>query len=197
PARSATDWKRRAARSPDTSWKCPRGTPRPRAHRSARVWRRALDLPRVRCRVRCPLRRVLHRPSAAQRKTVSSRITRRAALTIRKRLVIGSRALGGRRTAAGTVPGFRVRSRWRKGVRSDLGTFVMCAAILVLGAYLLYPILILLVLSFDTARDILAGPTTWGIDNWTNAWRQPRLLPSLWNSFVVWFLVTVIAFPVA
>jgi iron(III) transport system permease protein len=73
----------------------------------------------------------------------------------------------------------------------------MAATILVLGSYLLYPIIILLILSFNTARDILAGPATWGFSNWANAWAQPRLLPSLWNSFLVWFLVTAIAFPVA
>jgi ABC-type spermidine/putrescine transport system permease subunit II len=66
----------------------------------------------------------------------------------------------------------------------------MAATILVLGSYLLYPIIILLILSFNTARDILVGPATWGLSNWTNAWSQPRLLPSLWNSFLVWFLVT-------
>jgi iron(III) transport system permease protein len=73
----------------------------------------------------------------------------------------------------------------------------MATTILVLGVYLVYPILILLVLSFDTARDILVGPTTWGLSNWVNAWSHPRLLPSLWNSFLVWFLVTAIAFPLA
>jgi iron(III) transport system permease protein len=73
----------------------------------------------------------------------------------------------------------------------------MATTILVLGAYLLYPIVILLVLSFNTARDILVGPATWGLANWASAWAHPRLLPSLWNSFLVWLLVTGIAFPVA
>jgi hypothetical protein len=38
----------------------------------------------------------------------------------------------------------------------------MAATILVLGSYLLYPIIILLIFSFNTARDILVGPATWG-----------------------------------
>jgi ABC-type glycerol-3-phosphate transport system permease component len=79
--------------------------------------------------------------------------------------------------AAGALGRFRPGTQ--TGLRTavptpGVGTFVMAAVILVLGTYLLYPILILLVLSFDTARDILVGPATWGLDNWLNAWRQPK-----------------------
>ena len=72
----------------------------------------------------------------------------------------------------------------------------MAATILVIGGYLVFPILILLVLSFNTARDILVGPAVWGLSNWTDAWDHPLLLRSLWNSFTVWFLVAIISFPI-
>jgi len=98
--------------------------------------------------------------------------------TIRPRLRLGPIGLGGR-------------------LKPGIGTFVMAITILLLGTYLISPILILLVLSFNTARDVLVGPAQWGADNWINVWSHPRLLSSLWNSFLIWFLVTAIAFPIA
>ena len=73
----------------------------------------------------------------------------------------------------------------------------MAAVTLVLGAYLLYPIVILFTLSFNTSRDILVGPAHWGFGNWTAAWRIPGLLSSLGHSFQIWFFVALISFPVA
>jgi iron(III) transport system permease protein len=73
----------------------------------------------------------------------------------------------------------------------------MGLTILVLSVYLVYPIVLLLALSFNTAPDVLVGPAQWGISNWINAWRYPGLLSSLWNSLMIWFLVVVISFPIA
>jgi iron(III) transport system permease protein len=73
----------------------------------------------------------------------------------------------------------------------------MAATILVIGGILIFPIVVLLVLSFNTARDILVPPAVWGLSNWVDAWDQPRLLESLWNSFMIWFLVAAISFPIA
>ena len=73
----------------------------------------------------------------------------------------------------------------------------MVATILVIGGILVFPIVILLILSFNTARDILVPPAVWGFSNWVDAWNQPRLLESLWNSFMIWFLVALISFPIA
>jgi iron(III) transport system permease protein len=75
-------------------------------------------------------------------------------------------------------------------------TFFMAAIILALGAFLIYPMIILLVLSFNTARDIIIGPAHWGFSNWTSAWTTPGLLESLWNSCIIWLLVTLIGLPV-
>ena len=73
----------------------------------------------------------------------------------------------------------------------------MMMTILVLGFYLIYPIVLLLIMSFNTAKDVLIGAPQWGLTNWTTAWDNPLLLSALFNSFLVWFLVAGISFPVA
>ena len=77
------------------------------------------------------------------------------------------------------------------------GTIVMFIAILSLGSYLIYPMILLLVLSFDTSAEILAGRREWGFSNWIEAWDNPLLLESIGNSFLVWFLGALVSFPVA
>jgi iron(III) transport system permease protein len=81
--------------------------------------------------------------------------------------------------------------------QSPVTQFVMAACIIVLGAYLVYPIILLLVLSFNTSKIFLVGPTTWGFANWIHAWDFPGLLTSIWNSFLVWFLESIFSFPLA
>jgi iron(III) transport system permease protein len=73
----------------------------------------------------------------------------------------------------------------------------MAATILALGSYLIYPIVILILTSFNTARDVMVGPTQWGLSNWTTAWDRPNIIGSLGNSVMIWFLVAIIAVPVA
>ncbi|HEV8712051.1 MAG TPA: hypothetical protein VGX03_04390, partial [Candidatus Binatia bacterium] len=73
----------------------------------------------------------------------------------------------------------------------------MAVTILVLGFYLLYPIVLLLLMSFNTAQDVLVGPAKWGISNWITAWDHPQLLRSIGNTFLLWFLVATISFPIA
>ena len=82
-------------------------------------------------------------------------------------------------------------------LRPGTGTFMMAMVILVIGFYLITPIVILLTMSFNVATDILAPPWQWGISNWTDSWDHPLLLPSLWNSFVIWFFVVAISLPSA
>src|SRR5713226_1204085 len=82
-------------------------------------------------------------------------------------------------------------------LRPGAGTFIMGLAILVLGVYLIYPIILLLILSFNTAADVLVGPAHWGLSNWVNAWKYPGLLQSVRNSFMIWFLVVGFSFPIA
>ena len=73
----------------------------------------------------------------------------------------------------------------------------MAVLLVVLGFFLIYPIVLILGLSFNTAEYIWFGERTWGLDNWRVAWEEPRLLRALFNTLLVWFLVVVISFPVA
>ena len=77
------------------------------------------------------------------------------------------------------------------------GTFIMAATIIVLGGLLIYPIVLLGILSFNVSTDIVVGPAEWGLSNWTEALSRPGLLRSVWNSFLIWFLVIIISFPIA
>ena len=54
-------------------------------------------------------------------------------------------------------------------LRPGAGIFIMGAVILVLAGYLIYPVILLLILSFNTAPDILVGPAHWGLSNWVYA----------------------------
>jgi iron(III) transport system permease protein len=81
--------------------------------------------------------------------------------------------------------------------RAAVGNYVMALVIIIFGGYVLIPLGILLVLSFNMAPDILAGPAQWGLDNWTSTWDDPRILPALGHSLQIWFLVALISFPVS
>ena len=63
-------------------------------------------------------------------------------------------------------------------MRAETGTFIMAAVILVLGFYLMFPVILMLVLSFNVADDFLVPPIVWGLENWTprsatrGSWRR-------------------------
>src|ERR1700704_2949617 len=91
-------------------------------------------------------------------------------------------------TAATAHQGFRVG-------RLRVGAVVMPILILVLGFYVVYPLVLILVNSFNVAR--ITEPARYGLDNWVAAFSQPRLFQSLANTLVVYFLYTTIGFPIA
>src|SRR5687767_8966963 len=95
----------------------------------------------------------------------------------------------------GALAPLRLLPRWP--ARPGTGAFVMVVTILVLGYYLLYPILLLLIMSFNVAADVFVGPWQWGLDNWMKAPSHRLILPALWNSFLIWALVAAISFPAA
>ena len=66
--------------------------------------------------------------------------------------------------------------------RIGTGHFVMAAVLLLLGYFLLWPALILLINSFNAATDWFVEPRRWGTDHWINAFQRPGLLKSLGNS---------------
>src|SRR5581483_693047 len=81
--------------------------------------------------------------------------------------------------------------------RTGFKTFLMAAGLLVLGAYLVYPLLLLLVMSFNTAPDVVVPPYQFGLTNWTQAWSTPGIFESLRTSFIIWASVLSISFPTA
>jgi iron(III) transport system permease protein len=82
---------------------------------------------------------------------------------------------------------------------STLGTahFLMAALLLVLGFFLIWPILLLIINSFNTASDWFFQPRAWGLGNWVAAFTKPKILSSLGNSILIWMMTIVLSFPVA
>jgi iron(III) transport system permease protein len=71
----------------------------------------------------------------------------------------------------------------------------MAAVLLSLGYFLIWPVMILLINSFNAATDWFVEPRRWGVDHWVNAFHRPGLLKSLGNSLMVWSLSVGISFP--
>jgi iron(III) transport system permease protein len=78
-----------------------------------------------------------------------------------------------------------------------MGTFIMALVIISLSVYLILPMLILFWFSFDVSTDVFVPPREFGFANWTGAFDNPRIPTALWNSFLVWFFVMIIAFPIS
>ena len=81
-------------------------------------------------------------------------------------------------------------------LRAEMGTFVMAVVIISLSVYLIFPMLILFWFSLDVSSDVFIPPREWGLDNWRYSW-DGRMPEALLNSFLVWFFVMIISFPVA
>ena len=75
--------------------------------------------------------------------------------------------------------------------------FLMTAITIALGFYLLYPVLLLLIYTFNVAPEVFFGPPQWGLDNWRAVVQQPHIIGSLWNSLRVWGMTVGISLPVA
>lgn len=73
----------------------------------------------------------------------------------------------------------------------------MAIIILALGFYLIYPVFLILIQSFNTAPEILIGTPKWGLDNWWVAFTQPQLFQAVGNTIMIWTLVMLVSFPTA
>jgi iron(III) transport system permease protein len=80
--------------------------------------------------------------------------------------------------------------------RIGKGHFIMAAVVLSLGYFLIWPVLLLLINSFNAASDWFVEPRRWGVDHWVNAFHRPGLLKSLVNSLLVWSLSVAASFPI-
>ncbi|MGZ8521666.1 MAG: hypothetical protein ACXWX7_16130, partial [Candidatus Binatia bacterium] len=72
----------------------------------------------------------------------------------------------------------------------------MAAVLIGLGYFLLWPVLLLLINSFNAASDWFVEPRTWGTKHWQNAFQRPGLVASLGNSVLIWSLTVAVSFPV-
>jgi iron(III) transport system permease protein len=72
----------------------------------------------------------------------------------------------------------------------------MAVVLLSLGYFLIWPVLLLLINSFNAASDWFVEPRTWGIKHWVNAFQRPGLLASLGNSLLIWSLTVSLSFPI-
>ncbi|HLN87652.1 MAG TPA: ABC transporter permease subunit [Candidatus Limnocylindrales bacterium] len=80
--------------------------------------------------------------------------------------------------------------------RLTRGHFLMAMVIIVLGYFLIWPVILLLINSFNAASDWFVEPRRWGIDHWVNALQRPGLVRSLGNSLLIWSMTVAISFPV-
>ena len=82
-----------------------------------------------------------------------------------------------------------------RGQWTDRGTFVVVAIIVTLGFYLVYPVALILFLSFNTAPLFFFGERVWGLENWQSAFAQPRIATALWNTVWLWAVSLALSFP--
>lgn len=90
-----------------------------------------------------------------------------------------------------------MKRRFFEPARGNKGAFIMAMLILVLGFYLIYPMVLILAMTFNVSADPLYGPTVWGLDNWATAFDRPGMWIALGNTFLVWGLTVLISFPTA
>lgn len=72
----------------------------------------------------------------------------------------------------------------------------MAVVLVALGYFLIWPVLLLLLNSFNAAGDWFVEPRTWGVKHWQNAFQRAGLVKSLGNSLLIWSLSVAISFPV-
>ena len=80
--------------------------------------------------------------------------------------------------------------------RVNEGHLIMAAILLSLGFFLIWPVLLILINSFNTAADWMVDPRRWGFSHWIAAFSKPDILITLWNSIMVWGLTALVSFPV-
>jgi iron(III) transport system permease protein len=83
------------------------------------------------------------------------------------------------------------------GTRPYQGHIIMAAVLLTLGFFMIWPVLLVLINSFNAAADWFVEPRRWGLDHWRAAYQRPgELIAPLGNSLLIWGLTTVISLPI-
>jgi iron(III) transport system permease protein len=81
-------------------------------------------------------------------------------------------------------------------VQLTKGHFLMALLLLSLAFFLIWPVILLLINSFNSANDWFVEPRSWGVRHWIDAFQRPGLLTSLGNSLLIWTLTVSISFPI-
>jgi iron(III) transport system permease protein len=87
-------------------------------------------------------------------------------------------------------------ARPASAMRLGTGHFIMAVVLSTLGFFFIWPVLLLLFNSFNTATDWFVQSRSWGLSHWVNAFQRPGLLTSLYNSILIWMLTMAVSFPV-
>jgi iron(III) transport system permease protein len=74
-------------------------------------------------------------------------------------------------------------------------SYVMVVLIIVFGLYVMAPVLLIFVNSFNVAG--VGQPTDWAIDNWKLAFSDPQIFTALRNTFMIFGIFTLVSFPLA
>jgi iron(III) transport system permease protein len=81
--------------------------------------------------------------------------------------------------------------RWAPPSRAQLGMLLLIAAV---GFYVVYPLVLIFVNSFNVARP--GQPPVYALDAWVDAWTSRGILASLGNTFAVALWYQVLSFPI-
>ena len=73
------------------------------------------------------------------------------------------------------------------------GTALMAGLIGIMGFFVLYPLILILINSFNTAT--IAEPPVYGLKAWRDAFSESGIWRSLWNSVKIGIVLQVIALP--
>src|SRR5690349_6380350 len=93
-------------------------------------------------------------------------------------------------SVAGAVP------KAKKKKSQGTGRFIMAVLILFFGFYIIYPIALIFIQSFNIA-GVMSGSFEFSLDNWRKAFAEPGILESLGNTIFIFFAYTSISFPLA
>ena len=77
--------------------------------------------------------------------------------------------------------------------RLDGGTALMAVLIAAMGFYVLYPLALIVINSFNTAT--IAEPPVYGLKSWKEAFSEPGIWRSLWNSVKIGIVLQIVALP--
>lgn len=80
---------------------------------------------------------------------------------------------------------------WRASLNG--GVVLMALLIGAMGFYILYPLILILINSFNVAT--IAEPPVYGLKAWREAFSEPGILRSLWNSIKIGIVLQVVALP--